>query len=99
MPAEMPPSTPLPVKSFGSKGFALRSTGGMSFGMMSGGTTVWNPLGGGFADTTTSWGGGGGGGGVGSGGFRKTSVVSMTRCLISSAAPFVASMAAKMMTP
>ncbi len=48
MPAEMPPSTPLPEKSFGSKGFALRSTGGMSFGMMSGGTTVWNPFGGGI---------------------------------------------------
>ena len=60
---------------------------------------VWNPFGGGLADTTTSCGGGGGGGGGGSGGFRKTSVVSMTRCLISSAAPFVAATAAKITTP
>ena len=57
MPAAMPPSTPLPVKSLGSKGFSFRSTGGMSFGMSVGATTVWNPLGGGFWDTMTSGGG------------------------------------------
>ena len=47
-PVAMPPSTPLPVKSFGSKGFSFRSIGGMSFGMSVGATTVWNPFGGGF---------------------------------------------------
>ena len=63
MPVAMPPSTPFPVKSFGSKGFSFRSIGGMSFGMSVGATTVWNPFGGGFAETMTSGGGWSGGGG------------------------------------
>ena len=57
IPDAMPPSTPFPVKSFGSKGFSSRSMGGMSLGMSVGATTVWNPFGGGLAATTTSGGG------------------------------------------
>ena len=95
MPAAMPPSTPFPVKSFGSKGFSFRSMGGMSFGMSVGATTVWNPFGGGLAATTTSGGGWSGGGGGGGGGFRNTMVVSATMSLIVSAAPAVTFTAAK----
>ena len=86
----MPPSTPLPVKSRGSNGFWSRSTGGMSLGMSVGATTVWNPLGGGLAATMTSGGGCSGGGLGGSGGFRKTIVVSTGRFLMVSATPWVA---------
>jgi hypothetical protein len=95
----MPPSTPLPVKSLGSNGFSFRSIGGMSFGMSVGAMTVWNPLGGGFAATTTSGGGWSGGGLGGSGGLRKTIVVSTGRFLMVSATPWVALMAPKMMRP
>ena len=94
----MPPSTPLPVKSRGSNGFWSRSTGGMSFGMSVGATTVWNPFGGGLAATMTSGGGCSGGGLGGSGGFRKTIVVSTGRFLMVSATPWVAFTAPKMMS-
>src|SRR6478672_6502293 len=85
IPEARPPSAPFPVKSFGSKGFCSRSTGGMSFGMSVGATTVWNPLGGGFCETITSGGGWSGGGGGGGGGLRKTIVVSTTAFFTASA--------------
>src|SRR4029079_1284442 len=95
-PVATPPSTPLPVKSFGSKAFCLRSMGGMSLGMSVGATTVWKPLGGGLVITIS---GGGGGGGAGGGGLRNTMVVSTGRFLTVSATPWVAFTAAKINSP
>src|SRR5258708_14424193 len=69
-PVEMPPSTPLPLKS-AALNRSFRLTGGISLGISVGGMTVWNPRGGGLAVTIASGGGvSGGGGGGGSGGGR-----------------------------
>ncbi len=94
-PVAMPPSTPLPLKSFASNR-SFRSTGGMSFGISVGGITVWKPCGGGLAVTTAS-----GGGVVGwrrRGGLRRFqdehAVVSCMIAFSVSAAPDVALMAA-----
>src|SRR5258708_4323470 len=70
-PVEMPPSTPLPLKS-AALNRSFRLTGGISLGISVGGMTVWNPRGGGLAVTIASGGGvSGGGGGGGAGGVRR----------------------------
>src|SRR5579883_159417 len=65
-PLELPPSTPLPVKSASSVTFLVRSTVGMTSGMLTGALSTWKPFGGGGA---TIWSLGGGGGFGGSGTF------------------------------
>ncbi len=89
-PVEMPPSTPLPLKS-AALNRSFRLTGGISLGISVGGMTVWNPRGGGLAVTIASGGGvSGGGGGGDSGGVRRNLVVSCRIAFIVSAAPAVA---------
>src|SRR5690606_22768168 len=98
MPLATPPATPRPEKSRASN-FWFRSTGGISVGRSFGGTMVWKPCGGGFADTTASGGSScGGGGGGGGGAFTTNSIGRSLSFCTASAAPWVALMATRTST-
>src|SRR6266487_2141753 len=71
-PFEVPPATPLPLKSASSVTFFDRSMSGSTSGILIGAVSTWNPFGGGGAAMTSGGGGGFSSGGGGSSFFIST---------------------------